>query len=143
MSYRTETYIETVVNTVETPAWNAGARSISSFAYDGQFTFQVEQSIGIVCGLNTQDSSTSINEIQHGFLINDTQYKIIESGITKTSSSNYTKDQIFKIRRIGFKVYYYLDSIFSIYKYKKFNRKGIFRLFNVCVFGYDPKCNND
>ncbi|MCA9497333.1 MAG: hypothetical protein KC589_10410, partial [Nanoarchaeota archaeon] len=110
MPYRTETYIETVVNTVETPAWNAGARSISSFAYDGQFTFQVEQSIGIVCGLNTQDSSTSINEIQHGFLINDTQYKIIESGITKTSSSNYTKDQIFKIRRIGFKVYYYLDS---------------------------------
>ena len=110
MPYRTETYIETIVKTVETPAWNAGARSISSFNYDGQFTFQVGQSIGIVCGLNTQDLSTSVNEIQHGFLINNTQYKIIESGVAKTSFNNYTKNQIFKIKRIGLNIYYYLDS---------------------------------
>lgn len=111
MPYITETYFVTTQTTVNAPGWNAGARTIATLAEDGAFSFTVGQSIGIVCGLNTNDQTAHYLEITHGFLIEDTRYRVIESGVTKTAWVSYDKSATFKIARRWGVVTYLLDDV--------------------------------
>lgn len=112
MPYITETYWITTQTTSDHPSWNAGARTIATLPEDGAFSFSVGQSIGIVCGLNTNDQSVSYREIGHGFLIEDTRYRVIEAGIVKTGWAGYAKSATFKIeRRWGVVTYWLNDTL--------------------------------
>ena len=92
-----------------TPGWNSGARSIASISGDGGASWTVGQSIGIVCGLNDFDESAGFTEIDHAFYIASSKYRIIESGSFKTSSSNFSEGDVFRIERLGGTVRYYVD----------------------------------
>lgn len=111
MPYITETYWITTQTTTNTPSWNAGARTIATLPADGAFSFSVGQSIGIVCGLNANDQSVSYLEIDHGFLIEDTRYRVVENGVYKTAWASYSKSATFKIARRWGVVTYLLDDV--------------------------------
>jgi len=98
----------TLINTYR-PGWNSGARSISSIKGDGGASWTVGQSIGIVCGLNDNDGSAGIKEIDHAFYINSSKYRIIESGAFKSSESSFSEGAVFRIERLGGTVRYYVD----------------------------------
>lgn len=103
------TTTQTIVKTAFTPGWDAGARSIASFAQDGGATWQVGQAIGIVCGLNSLDEGADYREIDHAFFMESGHYRIIENGVIKTSTAKYSSDAVFKIERIQGLVYYSID----------------------------------
>ena len=109
MPYIAETYWITTQTTTNTPSWNAGARTVATLPADGAFSFSVGQSIGIVCGLNANDQSVSYLEIAHGFLIEDTRYRVVENGVYKTAWASYSKSATFKIARRWGVVTYRVD----------------------------------
>ena len=89
--------------------WVHGARSIIELVGDGQFYFEVHaDSMGIVCGLNDNDLSTSPDEITHGFMVQRGQYCIMERGqqMTPWRSTPGPNLIAFYIARIGATVYY-------------------------------------
>lgn len=109
MSWVTTTFTTVQYDYIDQPGWDAGARTIASLSADGGYQFLVGQATGIVCGLNAIDESASYLEIDHGFFIEDTRFRVIEQGIAKTAFASYTKDQVFKIIRLLGVVQYYLD----------------------------------
>lgn len=74
----------TTIRVVDMPGWDAGARSIDSFVFDGDVEFSFGQNVGIVCGLNTEDNSPSYQEIQHGVFCEDGWARVIEKGLLVT-----------------------------------------------------------
>lgn len=100
-----------VVSYSYSPEWNSGARTIAGLLGDGNLTFSVGQSVGIVCGFNSTDNNQNYLEIQHGFYISNKKYKIVESGSFKTAFSWFASDAVFKIARAGTTVRYYVDDV--------------------------------
>jgi hypothetical protein len=97
------------IKLVETPGWDAGARTIDSFPNNGAFQFRVGQAIGIICGLNDRDNGAGYAEIDHAFLIQTGTYQIIERGVLKTASAVCSPTATFRIIRIREVVRYYID----------------------------------
>ena len=92
--------------------WNTGARSIAVMTGDGEFTFSVGQSVGIVCGLNYDDASAHYREIKHGFFISERSARVIESGGTYSATkTNFAYGAVFKIKRVGWVVTYFIDDV--------------------------------
>jgi hypothetical protein len=98
------------IKVIETPGWNSGARTIDSFSGNGAFQFKVGKSVGVICGLNDQDSSARYEEIDHAFFIESGRYKIIEKGSIRKTSASYTAGSIFKITRINGVVRYFIEN---------------------------------
>jgi hypothetical protein len=97
------------IKLVETPGWNAGARTIDSFADNGAFQFKVGQDVGIVCGLNDRDNNAGYTEIDHAFYVENGTYRIIEGGVFKTVPAPCPPNPCFRITRINGIVRYFVQ----------------------------------
>lgn len=94
---------------IQTYAWDAGARTIDYLVEDGEFTFSVGHSIGVCCGLNSDNTGESYTEIRFGFLIEASKYQIVESGIVKKTVTEEPTGRVFKISRSNSAIRYYVD----------------------------------
>ena len=92
-----------------TPGWDSGAISAEQLPGDGGYTWTVGQATGIVCGFNNNDTGAHYNDINHGFYIEASRYRIIESGSFKTTLASYTSGATFKVQRRDGTVTYYID----------------------------------
>jgi hypothetical protein len=89
------------------PAWDGGARSITSFTGDGYFGFAVPVGVaGVVVGFNTQDSSYHFSDIEHGFHFRRGEFRIIENDMWKDTWRSYAATDRFYVFRVGGDVLY-------------------------------------
>jgi hypothetical protein len=109
MAWVTQTWYETQTEWVATPGWDAGARSIETLSADGGYSWRCDQVIGAVVGLNDSDLSTAYQEIKHGFYIESSKARVIESGSFKTSLQPFSIDATFKVERLRGTVRYYVN----------------------------------
>ena len=100
-----------VIKTVETPGWDAGARTLAALSGDGALTFSVGQATGVVCGLNGADEQAHYREIEHAFYIEPRGYRILESGVEKTAKASRPSGAIFRIERVAGVVRYFVDDV--------------------------------
>lgn len=69
---------------VDDPDWNGGARSIDSFDGDCWYGFEVTQaSVGVICGLNSDDVSAHYGEIDFAFRFERGTFGIMENGVAQ------------------------------------------------------------
>lgn len=98
--------------------WDAGANSVDAFDGDCRTVFAVQQQSAIACGLapasrlNNGDWTT----IAHGFYFDrsssgQAQWRIVESGASKTPPRPAAISDQFKIERINGQVSYYVNDI--------------------------------
>ncbi len=85
--------------TIESPAFDAGARTIGQLTGDGTFSFAVGQARGVACGLGPVDASATITDIRFGFLIAGDRYRIIVDGQPGTVYRSYSALSRFAITR--------------------------------------------
>ncbi|MGB4467582.1 MAG: hypothetical protein WBI41_05965 [Azovibrio sp.] len=92
--------------------WNSGARSEALLVGDGAFSFQVSPSaVGVVVGLNTQDTGYGYREIAHSFYLSHGIAKIMELGTIGQHLGPFTADTVFSVQRIGETVRYLVDGV--------------------------------
>lgn len=92
--------------------WNAGGRSRSFVAGDGQATFQAGASnVGAICGLNGYESPLNYTgvTIRYGWYLARGTAKVIEFGAVRTGTFAYDNATVFKIKRVGRVVTYWVD----------------------------------
>lgn len=99
-----------VYTSIFTSGWDSGAISVAQLKGNGGYTWQVGQSIGIVCGLNNNETGPHYQDVNYGFYVEDSRTRIVESGEFKTNFEYFNKETtVFKIERLDTLVYYYLD----------------------------------
>ena len=90
--------------------WNSGARSEALLVGDGTFSFQVSPSaVGVVAGLNAEDTGYGYREIAHGFYLSHSIAKIMERGVAGLYLGPFTADTVFSIRRRDNLIVYLVD----------------------------------
>lgn len=92
--------------------WNAGARSLLPITNHGQATFQAGASnIGAVCGLNTYEDPLRHNggSTRFAWHVARGTAKVMERGNVRTATFAHTDDTVFKVRRLGEKITYWMD----------------------------------
>lgn len=94
----------------ESPVWDAGARSIQSFAGDCFFGWEVTRSsVGVVVGLNAQDESPHYGEIEQAFYFSRGAASIMEAGDPiGVGPIPYAQGDRFYVLRFGAQVIYCL-----------------------------------
>lgn len=93
----------------DTP-WSGGARSVSEFAGDHFWGFEVPPaSVGAVVGLSALDETTSFVEATHALYAGQGSVRVIESGVYRGPGAlPYTAGDRFYIVRVGLQVLYML-----------------------------------
>lgn len=92
--------------------WNSGARSLNAIEGDGQATFHAGASnVGAICGLNGFESPLNYTgvTIRFGWYLARGTAKVIEGGQVKTGTYPYDNTTVFKIKRAGGVVTYWVD----------------------------------
>lgn len=79
--------------------WTAGASSRDVLLGDGEYSFKVPAAAGATVGLTPDNTSTSPNEITHGFQLMSGLPIPIESGVVVGSYGTATPTTTYKIRR--------------------------------------------
>lgn len=94
--------------------WNSGARSLVAIEGDGKATFQAGASnVGAVCGLNGYEAPLNYtgSSILFGWYLARGTAKVIEGGQVKTGTHAYNNSTVFKIKRAGGAITYWLDDV--------------------------------
>jgi hypothetical protein len=95
----------------ENLGWNAGAVSIAPLVGDGGLQAIPLSATGVIYGLSQQAllPGYSYEQIQFGFHIERTRFRIIENGVGKTGFASFTPGQTFVIMRTGGSVRYLVN----------------------------------
>lgn len=102
-----------VKQTTATPAWDAGAVSVTTRGGDLQATFTlVGGSEGVAVGLAPDGAALSLNSISHGVMAFEGQLiEVIEDGmVVATSTVTFSADVAVQLRRVGATLFYTVGS---------------------------------
>jgi hypothetical protein len=91
--------------------WDAWAQSGDLLNGDGYFEYSVDQSIGVICGISPDGISEHYSHIRHGFYVEGSYYRVIESGIVVGTRVAFSPTARFRVRKTGLSVQYYVDEV--------------------------------
>ena len=97
-----------VVSKTSGSGWNAGLTTLGGFQADGYVEFSFPTLSGYrMAGLSTENTDTNYTSIKYAIYTRATNdIRIYESGINRGSQTTYEVGDIFRVERIGNKVYY-------------------------------------
>ena len=112
---------DTITKTTNDGSWNEGLATIDSIEDDGYIEFKIEETATkAVIGLSNLNLNASDTSIQFGIYLNAGSLEVLESGSNKGVFGTVEDDDVFRVERENYIIYYKKNNEVFLYFYHKF-----------------------